>query len=59
VAADGTVISSRPTVALCGCGFARGMRGGCSEVSMARSGDGAFGCALLRVKAAGMVVSVV
>jgi hypothetical protein len=35
------------------------MRGGCSEVSMARSSGGAHGCMLLKVRAVGMVVSVV
>jgi hypothetical protein len=50
---------SRPAVALCGRGFARGVRGGCSEVSMARSGGGTHGCALLRVRVVRLVVPVV
>jgi hypothetical protein len=34
------------------------MRGDYLEASMARSGGGAHGCALLKVRAAGMVVAV-
>jgi hypothetical protein len=41
------------------CESAQGMRGSYSEASMARSSGGAHGCALLKVRVAGMVVSVV
>jgi hypothetical protein len=48
---------SLSAVALYGRGYAQGVQGGCSEVSMARSSGGAHGCALLKVRVAGMVVS--